>query len=256
MAKDYTLTGVARSVQLGLNGNRFRFDTTVDPPNGRIQARDADDTILVNVQGADAVLAQDFVTLAQLGSATGISAINSVGAGASIVASGSPPTAELRSITNGPVVSAVVNVNQIDLDVVAGSIDTTRIANDAVTEPKLDAGVGVLYRTVIIDEATWNAPGPVNIGAALPAGDVVVLGAQVLVLGAVGDGLQLSIGTAGTPDLILDGTTDINLNIEDTYVTQNAASGLGGQQLIGTKVGSPAEPTTDVEVVVRFIRRS
>jgi hypothetical protein len=256
MAKDYTLTGVARSVQLGLGGRRFTFDPAAAAGNGRIQARDADDTILVNVQGADAIESQDFVTLAQLGSATGISLINSVGAGASLVASGSPPTAELRSITNGPVVSAVVNANQIDLDVVAGSIDTTRIANDAVTEPKLDAGVGVLYRTVTIDEATWNAPGPVNIGAVLPAGDVVVLGAQVLVLRGVGDGLQLSIGTAGTPNLILDGTTDINLNIEDTYVTQNAARGLGGQQLIGTKVGSPAEPATVVEVVVRFIRRS
>jgi hypothetical protein len=71
MAKDYTLTGISDSTELGLQGDRWKFDPTAAAGNGRIQARDNGDTIFVNVQGADAVEAQDFVTFAQFNASAG-----------------------------------------------------------------------------------------------------------------------------------------------------------------------------------------
>jgi hypothetical protein len=71
MAKDYTLSGISDSTELGLQGDRWKFDPTAAAGNGRIQARDNGDTIFVNVQGADAVEAQDFVTFAQFNASAG-----------------------------------------------------------------------------------------------------------------------------------------------------------------------------------------
>lgn len=370
MPKNYTLSGVGSSVELGVGGNRFRTSTSF------LQARDNADAAFVEGQGADATVDDSWVTLRQLNNAqiglswkepvraastvdvtiatpgnvmdgvtlatgdrvllknqtnpvengiyvfdtgltplvratdmatgsdatnaalfvsegttqadqayvetadpavvgtdslvfqqfasvtAGVTSIASVdnggGAGtfASLVASGSPPTPTIRSISNGTQIAAVVSTNEVVLSIVAGSVGTTELADDGVTEPKLAAGVANLYRYIQLLAAGWPATtgsNTVNIGSVLPANSIVQ-GGKLLVTAAFNNSPDLEIGDASNVDAVFE-TTDVNLASADVYVSDRMAVYTASTQLIATRTTGAAQPTAGVvEVLVNFAR--
>ncbi len=194
----------------------------------------------------------------------GVSSIASVDDGggggtfASLVKSGAAPVPTIRSISNGAQIAAVVSgapSNEIDLSIVAGSVDTVDLADDAVTEPKLAPATAVLYRGVSFGFADFPAvPGAatLNLGAVLPTPALVHDGG-VLVSTAFDNSPTMEVGVSATPAAVLAGG-EIDLPTAGSYASSRM-SNQDGLQLIATLTTNVLQPTAGVgQAWVRFTR--
>ena len=180
-------SGSAFFVQEGTCAD-LAYTATADPA-----VVDTDDPLLVQF----ASVTPGITTIADAAGATG----------ASVVAVGTGPTAQIRAIAAGDAsITTAVNGGDVDISVSAGGVTTTKLADDAVTEPKIAALTAVGVRYVPWD---FNDAPSINIGALLPA-TALVLDTRVCVETALaGAGGSLTVGTATTQDLLM-GVTDID----------------------------------------------
>lgn len=178
-----------------------------------------------------------FVNFASVTAAvTSITSVdNGGGAGtfASLVASGAAPTPTIRSISNGTQIAAVTSTNEVALSIVAGSVGTTELANNSVTEAKLGSGI-VVTRRVSFTFATGS---PVLMGAVIPSGAVIVR-SRVNVTTPFSAGATLLVGTSGTPSE-LQAATDNNPQAAGIYDIANEVTLGGATQYQVTIAGSP-----------------
>lgn len=211
-----------------------------------------------------AIVDTDDLTFLQFASVvSGVTSIASVDDGGgggtfvSMVVNGAAPIPTIRSVANGTQIAAVASGggNELDLTVVAGSIGTTELGDNQVTEPKLAAGVAVLYRGFTFLAADFPAvPGSVtvNLGDVLPT-PATVMDGGVLITAAFNNSPTLEVGVSGTPGAVLQGT-EIDLGTLGTYQSSRA-SVQDGLQLIGTLTTNVSQPTLGTgQGWVRFMR--
>lgn len=182
-------------------------------------------------------------------------ALGGAATGATPIISGTGPTATLRGfIGESGVLTAALSTDDIIYSLDALGVDTGKIADDAITEAKLDQGVANLYRILSTVAADWPAaPGDntTNIGAVLPTG-AIVLGGRVIVLTAFDNTPLLDVGISATPDAV-QANSEIDLETADTYVSDRGSS-QSASQLIVTRETQATQPTVGAcQVQVTFV---
>lgn len=207
--------------------------------------------------GSD-IVGTDPLTFAQFSSVvSGVTSASQLGTGIAILASGTAPVITFNSIVNGAQIAASLASNDITLTIVAGSVDTAELADDAVTEAKLAAAVAVLFRYVQVLAAGFPAaPGTntVNVGAIMPA-NTVVQGGRILITAVFNNSPDLEVGVAADVDSVFE-TTDLLLSRLDSYVSDRMSVLTATTQLIATRTtGAGGQPTTGVaEIIVNLSR--
>lgn len=201
------------------------------------------------VQTAEpAIIGTDGLTWTQFAGGSGVTTVNSVGAGVSLVANSGPPTAEIRSLDN-PIGDGTI--------VIALSGNEVELSVGTILEANLSTGVAVLYRFLTVVAADFPASAgstPVNVGAVLPA-NAVVQGGQIFVATAFDNSPDLEVGIGGDVDAVYE-TGDVDLTAIDSYVSSRA-SRQSSAQLIATLTTVGTQPTVgSADIMVNFVRPS
>lgn len=170
------------------------------------------------------VVGTDDLNFIQFASITsGVTSVQSVGGGTSLVNVSGPPTAEIRSL---------VDSSQITWSIVGGNTVSGALQSDAVNEDNLAPGVGLRQRFVRFTSADMGST--LNIGPALPAGDNVSVAVALRV-----DTAFVAVAAPPTAEVIeqsapgqpLQETASNNLELVETYRTEDSQTLASGGQL-------------------------
>lgn len=148
-----------------------------------------------DVVGTDALVWANFTS--------GVSSIASAGTGVSLVKTGSG-NAVLNDVANGSQIAANLAADLITFSIVAGTVDTAELANDAVTEAKVAALAGMHFRRVTLSYTTQGTPQ--NIGSALPTNAVAMFVMVKVGTAFTDSGTHLDVGRSGAQTELMDGS--------------------------------------------------
>ena len=200
-----------------------------------------------------AVVGTDVLTFVNFASV--VSGVTSLATAAGVTGittldNGAAPVPTLRGVLGeSGVLTATLTGTDIVVSVDLQGISTAKLADGAVTQPKVAALDGTFHRRVAFGFA--DAGGTGNVGAALPA-NAIVTESKVLVGTGFDAAALMSLGIAGTVDLLL-ATTDIDEEVADIYIEDSLETGAAGLQIILTIAASAATAGAgfvDVEYIV------
>lgn len=186
-----------------------------------------------DVVGTDALVFQQFANIT-----AGVTSVNDAttvpGGGASLIESGGTGAVTLRVLDDSSRIAYTVAGGVITPDIVAGSIDTTQLADNSVTEPKLAplAAVGTLRVAFSFSDQGST----VTIGTVPTNGEILEV--KIVIDTAFNDsGTTLLVGTSGTPSLF-QAATDNDATATDVYITDHMDDSVSATALIITVGGS------------------
>lgn len=165
------------------------------------------DTGFVQVSSPGVVGTDDLSFIEFASIVSGVTSVQSVGGGTSLVNASGPPTAEIRSLIDG---------SQIAWTIVGGNQVGASLQNNAVSEANLGLGVGVRQR---FTRFSFSDMGNVlNIGAALPLADNVSLEVYLVVT-------QGFVAIAAPPTAEVYEQSDAGTPLQDTALNDLTTPG-------------------------------
>lgn len=221
------------------NASVFVNEGTANADKGFTCTNDAGSDIV----GTDTLVFTEFAS-----TVGGVTSIQSVGTGVSLVEDGAAPVPDIRSIIGGTGIDASGATNEVTLAISNGGVDTAQLADEGVTEAKIAplAAQHVRYVTYAFGDSS-----PKNIGSALPTNSRVLEVENHVTTAFTDAAATLEVGRTGAVGE-LQAATENNPARADAYFTTPGIDYASSTQLILTI--TPGTSTAGAGfVAVRFI---